>query len=487
MNFERSVELPASIETCFQFHERLGALNRLIPPWESVAIERSDNSLEPGSEVLLATRLMGISLKWLARHESLDRPFSFVDYQVQGPFAAWRHEHLFATTGPGLTQMTDRVSYKLPLGRLGSTFGGSFIAKKLDAMFDYRHRLTRQDLAFASALSSVAEGDVVRKKIAVTGSRGLIGSHIVSLLTTLGHKVIRLDRSSAKGSHGDMSPYERNETRSESVYSVNWDPEHGLASPESLDGIDAVIHLAGKGIGDHRWTQRVKSDLRTSRVQATSILVKQLAKLPHPPSSFVCASGVGIYGDQGDQVLGETQPPASDFLGNLAADWEKACSPLAECGARVCFGRLGVVLTPRGGALAKMLPLFRFGLAGILGTGKQYWSWIGHEDASSAFVWLALNPSCHGPYNLVAGSVTNAQFTQDLARVLHRPALLPVPRVALRVIMGEMADGLLLNSTRAMGSRLLATGYPMRQIDLVQTFQELLGVQRTSKSAIFDT
>jgi uncharacterized protein (TIGR01777 family) len=433
--------------------------------------------------VLLETRVFGLPVGWLARHTNLDRPHSFVDIQVSGPFAAWRHEHLFESLATDQTKMTDRIAYKLPLGAIGSAIGTSFIARKIDAMFEYRHRITRQDLVFASAVSGF-EDVPVPKRIAVTGSRGLIGSHVVTLLTTLGHHVVRLDRTSEKDGRASASPSDCMETSSESESSVAWNPQRGLATPELLNGIDAVIHLAGKGIGDHRWTERTKAELTSSRVEATSILARQLAALPEPPKAFVCASGVGIYGDQGDRFIDEMQPAATDFLGRLALSWEQASRPLVDGGTRVCMGRLGVVLTPRGGALAKMLPLFRVGLGGNLGSGKQYWSWIGHEDAASAFVWLALNPSCRGPYNLVAGADSNAQFTQELARVLQRPAFLSVPRSALRIAMGEMADGLLLNSTRAIGRRLLASGYPMRQIDLVQTFQELLGVQSPPESAI---
>jgi uncharacterized protein len=333
------------------------------------------------------------------------------------------------------------------------------------------------DVAFVAALSKLGANRDIPKRIAVTGSNGLIGSRVVSLLSTLGHHVIKLERPKTHSAPTSSTRSERIDSSERNIRSVVWHPQRGLDSPESLEGIDAVIHLAGKSIGDHRWTERVKAELTSSRVEATSILARQLSGLARPPEAFVCASGVGIYGDRGNRVIDEREPPANDFLGSLAERWEQACSSLSKAGTRVCYGRLGVVLARQGGAFAKMLPLFRFGLGGKLGSGKQYWSWIGHDDASCAFIWLALNPSCQGPYNLAGGSVTNAQFTQDLARALRRPAFLPVPGIVLRILLGEMADGLLLNSTRAIGSRLIESGFPMRQIDLMQTFRELLGVQ----------
>ncbi len=478
MIFERAIELPASIDACFAFHERPGALSRLIPPWESAAIVRSDESLEPGSEVLLKIRILGWNVPWLARHETLDRSKLFTDRQVSGPFADWRHEHRFEAIGPERTKLVDRIEYELPFGKLGAALGRSFIERKLSAMFDYRHRITRQDLEFAKAIVSANKVPSPQKRIAVTGSNGLIGSHIVSLLSTLGHQVVRLERGSVKENLKSSTRSNRSLNAARSVTSVLWNPQSGLDCPQELDGIDAVIHLAGKGIGDRRWSKRVKAELTRSRVEATAVLSQQLSKLSKPPSVFVSASGIGIYGHRGESIIDESEPAGDDFLGKLAFQWEQASKSLVDCGARVCVGRLGVVLAPQGGALAKLLPLFRFGLGGRIGSGKQYWSWIGHEDAASALVWLALNPQCQGPFNLVAGSVTNQAFTKVLAAVLRRPACLPVPGFALRIAMGEMADGLLLNSTRAIGSRLLATGYPMRQIDLSQTFHELLGVHR---------
>ncbi len=476
MLFERAVELPASIETCFAYHERLGALNRLLPPWESVSIERSDNSLEPGSEVLLKARLCGLTFHWLARHEQLDRPKRFVDRQVTGPFAEWRHEHCFESLDKNRTRLVDRIQYQLPFGTLGSRISQSIVERKLSSMFEYRHRITQQDLQFGSLIESATGGMATSKRVAVSGSHGLIGTQVVSLLSVLGHRVIRLERPEARSRLAMTEPVSPHSLVANQPTSTVWDPQSGLATPQDLNGLDAIIHLAGKGIGDGRWTERTKADLTSSRVDATSILVGQLSKLPQPPKAFISASGVGIYGDRGSEELDESQPASNDFLGQLALGWEQASQMLVNCGTRVCVGRLGIVLTPAGGALAKMLPTFRWGLGGRFGSGKQYWSWIGHQDAVSAFVWMALNEKCRGPYNFVSGSATNQEFTNRLATTLSRPAFLPVPAFVLRTAMGGMADSLLLNSTRASGHHLVESGYRMRQTDLSQTFRELLGV-----------
>ncbi len=488
MLFERSVELPARIEESFAYHERPGALGRLIPPWEQATIKRCDGSLKPGSEVLLQTRFGLLSLDWLARHKLYDSPRMFSDKQITGPFSKWYHEHLFESMGETRTKLTDRIQFEIPFGAIGKFFGEAFVEQKLNAMFGYRHRVSYDDLVFGEALLKKSGGLPSSKTVAISGSHGLIGSGVVSLLSVLGYQVIRLERPTSKKFASPSSL--GNCDDSHSVFkprSIVWDPNQGLANSEQLNGIDAVIHLAGKGIADSRWTKKTKQELVRSRIDATEILANQLALLPEPPKAFVSASGIGIYGDRSDDVCDETQPASHDFLGELAKRWEQASSRLTACGTRVSCARLGIVLTPRGGALAKMLPIFRWGIGGRLGSGKQYWSWIDYQDAVSAFVWLALNPECLGSYNLAAGAVTNQVFTKELSKVLARPAWMPVPAFAIRAAMGEMADGLLLNSTRASGEHLLETGYPLRQNVLGLALRDMLGVQAGSDSGILQT
>ena len=300
-------------------------------------------------------------------------------------------------------------------------------------------------------------------RIAVSGSTGLVGSALCQRLTAQGHSIIPLVRPDSSSPPPAQSA------------SLTWDPEQGLANPEAMDGIDAFIHLAGRNIAAARWTSAEKQRLRDSRVAATEKLVQQLLALDNPPSTILSASAVGIYGDCGDQWVEESQPADDSFLSQLATDWEAACDPLRAAGLRVIHPRLGVVLSSQGGALQEMLPIFRWRIGGVLGSGKQYWSWIALADCVAALQWLLDTPDTSGCYNLVAPQpVTNRQFTKTLSKVLGRSALFPVPGVALRLVLGELADALLLCSCRASADRLLGSGFRFEHAELAPFLERAL-------------
>jgi uncharacterized protein (TIGR01777 family) len=234
-----------------------------------------------------------------------------------------------------------------------------------------------------------------------------------------------------------------------------------------LEGFDAVVHLAGESIAEGRWTEAKRGRIRDSRVQGTRVLADTLARLIHPPKVFLCASAVGFYGSRGDEELDEESPAGSGFLSDVCREWESACRPAVEAGIRVVNLRLGMVLSTRGGALAKMLPIFRLGLGGRLASGRQYVSWITLDDVVEAIQFVMATDSLEGPVNAVApGAVTNREFTRVLGRVLRRPAILPAPAFALRCVLGQMAQELLLASTRALPRRLLEAGFAFRDPDL---------------------
>lgn len=306
----------------------------------------------------------------------------------------------------------------------------------------------------------------MKLRIAVTGSSGFVGRLLKAKLLERNVDLILLQRPEAQRSGLSGPSSDQTDTARESVLSasritsVSWDPSRGVQELEHLEGLDAVIHLAGRSIGSRRWSLDEKRRLRDSRVLATSRLVEQLCQLNAKPKVFLGASAIGIYGQSGDQWVTEASPASQDFLGKLAADWEQASSPLIDSGVRVAHGRLGIVLGLDGGALAKMLPLFRSGIGGVLGSGKQYWSWISLEDCCRAMLHLLDSQQCSGPFNLVSpDSVSNRKFTKALGQALHRPTILPVPAWTLRLLMGEMADGLLLASCRVRPERLLQSGF----------------------------
>ena len=296
-------------------------------------------------------------------------------------------------------------------------------------------------------------------KVAITGASGLIGSALVPFLRTGGDDVVRLVRRPPTG--GDEA---------------RWDPEAGEVDRAALEGVDAVVHLSGENLAGGRWTESRKARLRSSRVGSTRLLAETLAGLKRRPGVLVSFSAVGYYGSRGDAWLTENDPPGDGFLAALTADWEKAAEPATRAGIRVVHPRSGVVLSPAGGALGKMLLPFKAGLGGVVGPGTQYMSWIAPEDLLGVVHHVLSRSDIAGPVNAATPSpVTNAEFTRTLGRVLGRPTVAFVPAFALRLAYGEMADATLLASTRVRPERLLATGYRFRFPDLEGALRHVLG------------
>ena len=296
-------------------------------------------------------------------------------------------------------------------------------------------------------------------KVLISGSTGLIGSALITLLTDAGHDVIRLVRSRSAGPE------------------VYWDPESGRIDTDRLEGMDAVVHLAGENIGAGRWTRDRKARIFDSRVKGTRLLCESLANLTHPPQVLVCASAIGYYGNRGTETMNEESTSGFGFLAEVCIEWEIATEPVAETEIRVVNLRTGIVLSLAGGPLEKMLPPFKMGVGGILGNGQQFMSWITLDDAVGAIHHALITDSLHGPVNNVAPNpVTNREFTKTLGRVLRRPTLFPLPSFGLRIMFGgEMANELFLSSTRAEPARLLETGYAFQYPELEGALHHVLG------------
>ncbi len=294
--------------------------------------------------------------------------------------------------------------------------------------------------------------------IAVSGSGGLIGSALVPSLAGGGHRVSRLVRGLAPGADA-----------------IRWDPARGVRDAALLEALDGVVHLAGENIAAGRWTPRRKAEIRRSRVEGTRRLCEALARLVKRPKVLVSTSAIGYYGDRGDQVLQEDSPAGNDFLAGVCREWEAATEPATGAGIRVVHLRFGVVLSPAGGALRKMLTPFRMGVGGRIGSGRQFMSWIALDDVVGAIQHALATEALAGVVNAVAPSpVTNAEFTRVLAHVLRRPALFPVPAFGLRLAFGEMADALLLSSQRVVPARLQASGFTFRFPELEGALLHLL-------------
>ena len=450
--FLRRSPMPAPAQELFAWHERPGALERLTPPFAPVELLERTGDIRDG-RVVLGMPVGPFRVRWVAQHRDYVAGRQFRDEQIRGPFARWIHTHTVEPVGADGSILEDRIEWALPGGPLGALLGRGGTERLLDRLFTWRHRTTAGDLAAHVPCRGRAG------LVAVTGASGLVGSALVPFLSTGGHRVLRLVRGAAVGP--DV---------------VHWDPDRGSVPLAALDGVEAVVHLAGESIASGRWTPERKRHILESRVHGTRVLAQGLASLRTPPRVVVVASAVGFYGDRGDETLDETSPGGAGFLADVCRAWEAATEALAAVGTRVVHLRFGVILTPTGGALARMLVPARFGLGGPLGSGRQWTSWIGIDDAVGAIHHALVTEALAGAVNAVAPEpVRNADLAAVLGRVLHRPAVIPMPAVVLRAALGEMAESLLLASTRVLPTRLEASGYQFRTPELGAALAHLLG------------
>lgn len=435
----------------FEWHARPGAFTRLSPPWQPMRLVAEATSLKDGRAMLA---LPG-GLRWVAAHQpdSYDPPRRFVDVLGTDGLASlpahivvrWRHTHEFDDLGAGRTRVTDRLDTPVP----GSA---------LRPMFVYRHRQSADDLAAHQV--AIAHG-LKPSTVAVTGSSGLVGSALTAFLSTGGHRVVRLVRGTPQNSA------ER-----------HWDPAD--PDPGLLTGVDAVIHLAGASIAG-RFTQRHRKAIRDSRIGPTRRLAELIARTADGPHVLISASAIGYYGyDRGDETLTEDSDRGDGFLADVVAEWELATTAADRDGVRVVQVRTGIVQSPRGGTLRLMRPLFSAGLGGRLGDGRQWLSWIGIDDLVDVYHRALWDSELSGAVNAVAPQpVRNADYTRVLAHVLRRPAVLPVPSLGPRLLLGEQgARELVCASQRVLPQRLSQAQHRFRQPDLDSALRHLLGRNR---------
>jgi len=448
-DFERYLArspMPASARALFDWHTRPGAFERLAPPFDRVEVVERSGGIEVGGRATLRVYLGPVPRKWVAVHTAFDDGVSFVDRQESGPFALFEQIHRMVPDGPDRSILEDEVRYRLPWGMLGQLGGGRLARAKLESLFAYRHALLAADLARHRALPGLA------LKVGIGGSHGFIGSALVHFLTTGGHTVTRLPRTGV--------------------------------TPGLLEGLDALVLLGGASLAAGRWTRARKEQIRSSRVDATARVVDAMRGCARPPRVLVSGSAIGVYGDRGSEPLDESSAPGKGFLAEVCQAWEAAARGAEALGARVVLLRTGLVLSPDGGALARLAPLFRAFAGGRVGSGRQVYSWIAREDVLGAIHFALRTPGLKGPLNLTAPEpVTNGAFTEALGEVLHRPTLASVPAAAVLAIFGEMGKETLLSSAQVAPRALLEAGFTFRWPGLREALRFCLGVDRLPSAA----
>ncbi|RJP93491.1 MAG: TIGR01777 family protein [Desulfobacteraceae bacterium] len=453
--FQRQSIVKAPVKTVFQWHARPGAIERLSPPWEPLTVIRRTGGIEAGSEVFMRVPAGPVSLPWHARHTAFAENRMFRDIQIKGPFSRWEHTHWFEPAGTGGCVLKDSIEYALPFQPVSSVLMNPFVHEKLRRIFAYRHHTTVADIAAHQHAK-----DKGPLNILISGASGLLGSALIAFLTTGGHRVLQLVRRQPNK--------EKNE--------IFWNPASGTLNLDDTGKIDAVIHLSGENIGEGRWSADKKKRIIDSRTRTTGLIAKTIAGMKSPPPVFLCASAIGYYGDRGDTLLDESAGPGRDFISDVCNQWEASTDAAVQAGIRTAMLRIGIVLSPQGGALGKLLPPFRMGIGGKIGSGRQYMSWIGIDDAIGAIYHTLLNEQISGPVNLVSPNpATNLEFTRTLANVLSRPGYFTVPETAIDFVFGEMGRETILSSTRVHPGVLEATGYRYRHPALETALRHLLG------------
>ena len=436
---------PCPARNLYDWHSRPGALERLIPPWERTAVLSKHGGIRPGGRAEMRMHLGPFPYRWAARHVE-DRPgVMFRDIQEKGPFSSWSHSHFFTDTAAG-SLLEDRIAFSLPAHALLPGLVKKQVHRILERVFRYRHATLREDLILHASCSKTP------LRILVTGASGVLGRALLPLLTTGGHQVWTLVRH--------RPALEKNE--------VYWDPLGGVIDTQNLPpDLDGVIHLAGEYIGLNRWSEEKKRKVVDSRTMGTSLLAKTLGALPVPPKVFLSASAVGYYGENRQQGLDEDTAPGGHFISRICDLWEKSAAPAQDAGIRTVLLRIGVVLTPRGGALRQLLGASPVGIFRSFGKGDQYVSWIGLDDTLGALLHCLANSTLNGPVNIAAPApVTNREMMQTVARVLGRPLFPPLPAWLLKTLYGQMATEILLSGCHVSTAKLTASGFQFRHPEM---------------------
>ncbi len=438
LTYVKRSEMPVSVEELFAWHEKPHAFARLAPPWAKIEVLSRDSGIDDGCQVVLRIQSM---ITWTLVHSNYVKNEQFNDIQVKGPFTAWKHTHGFKEIDSQHSYLTDTISYRFLFQKLFH----HWVDRRLEKLFDYRHRLLKHDLKVYQRFKG---GPTM--KILIAGSSGLVGSELVPFLEGAGHEVVRL------------------------VHGKDWDPEKFELDEKVFDGVDAVINLSGENIASGRWTSAKKERILNSRIKSTRLLAHTMSQLQQKPTVFINASAIGYYGESNE--ANENSPPGEGFLSEVCQKWEGSVKEAQDAGIRTAILRIGMVVTPKGGGLGKMLTPFKLGVGGVIGSGNQYMSWIAMDDLLATFLQILNDHSLKGPINAVSPHpVTNKEFTKTLGKVLKRPTLFTIPTLIAEWLFGEMGKEIMLRSSRILPSILQGLGFEYRFPRLEDALRFMLG------------
>jgi len=460
--YAHTAEYAHPVSAVWSWYDSPGAFRRIMPEWEGITPVQA-GALMDGERTKFKVSIGPIKRMWVARHHGVVSGKVFNDVMEKGPFGAWDHEHKFVAKTDSTSSIEDTIQWRLPLHPLTFWTAPFTVKGRMDQMFAFRTARVQNDL------ERIAEfAHLPRQRILISGSTGLIGLQLCAFLSAAGHSITRLVRPSTQlpsDAQGDDV--------------VVWNDQTGEVVSGDLNGFDTVIHLAGAGIGDKRWSKARKALIESSRTGPTHNLATLLAGLDQPPKAFLCGSAIGFYGNRGDETLNESSSPGSNFLADVCRTWEAAAQPAVDAGIRTVWLRTGLVITPMGGVLQKLLLPAKLGAGGPVGNGRQQYSWISLDDQIYAIHHLMMNDTCEGAFNLTAPEpLPQKRFAKTLGRVLRRPAFAPLPGFVLKIMLGEMAQGLVLDGQRVLPERLEASGYRFQHRDLETCLRQCLGRQR---------
>ena len=457
--YEHTATFPYSRDVVWNWHARPGAVRRIMPDWEGIRPVEV-GGIKDGAVTSFRMSIGILPQRWVAKHHSYIEGEQFCDDMIKGPFGRWNHVHKFIEMGQTEMQIQDRIDWKLPFHFFTRIGAPIMVMPRVRQMFKHRTRRILADLKRQQMFK-----DAPRKRILISGSTGLIGTQLGAFLETDGHDVHRLIRPSTR-LHADQ----------DSTKVVKWDDKSGKIIEGSLENFDVIIHLAGAGIGDKRWSKKRKKLIAESREIPTKNLANALANLASPPSLFMCASAVGYYDNRGDEELDEKSSTGNGFLAEICRKWEDAAQPAINAGIRTIHMRTGIVTTAAGGMLQQILLPAKLGAMGPIGGGRQWQSWISLDDQIYAMHYLMNHETASGVFNLTAPNpVTQKQFAKVLGKVLRRPAFAPAPGFVMKILFGEMGKSLILDGQKVRPKRLQDLGYTFEHETLEPALRDALG------------